>query len=366
MPKYFDFGYLDDGRPYAVLEYLRGETLAEYLSTHGPLEVKVARHLMEQVARTMAAAHACGIVHRDLKLDNLFVVDSGQSMPRIKILDFGIAYVTPAEDDARLTRQGDFLGTPQFCAPEQVYGRVDDPVVDVYALGVCGFAMLTGRLPFEGPAAQILADKNRQAPPRLDELQKDAPAQVTSLIDSMLARAPDARPQSMDAVIDGLGTWPTSLTRNPSNAPAEPRRWRPLLWGAITVAAVIALQLLWSDWRLGPADDVPSASIPTDEERISVPAPTTPPSLAPASRDPRESAALQQDETEEAEPAGPDAEPDAEPDSNSESAGPARPAPPPRSQRPRRRRASTTPPPPESPAGGTEPVDDVVIANPFE
>jgi len=369
VPRYFDFGYLDDGRPYAVLEFLRGETLAGFLERRGPLDVETTATLLEQVARTMAVAHRRGIVHRDLKLENLFVVDAGAPAPRVKILDFGIARVAGAGEGARLTSHGEFLGTPGYCAPEQVYGDADDPAVDIYALGVCGFAMLAGRLPFEGPPAQMLADKTHDAAPGLDEVRRDVPNAATALIGAMLERDPGRRPPTMEAVVEGLASWRTVVRSPPTPSPPASTRSRRWIWGTLPLAAAAVALFVARGAQSGAADApraidtsgapneartraLPAAMMPaaTETPRSVSPVPASPPQAPPAGSAPG------QPSLEDGDDGPPEAKaPEASPKRRKRAARP-------------RRRAKATPSTRAAGAAEREPglADDVVIADPFE
>jgi serine/threonine protein kinase len=140
-----DFGVTDDGTPYLVMEYLRGQDLGVLLRrSRGPLTVEYVADLMLGVCAALRACHQLGIVHRDLKPSNIFLADTDTGH-EIKVLDFGVSKAPMA---AELTQEGQILGTPQYLSPEQVNGKVG-PESDQYALGVLLYVCLTKRLPFE-------------------------------------------------------------------------------------------------------------------------------------------------------------------------------------------------------------------------
>jgi len=140
-----------------VMELLEGQSLAQAIAEHGPLEPGRFLGILAQVCRALAAAHAAGFVHRDLKPDNIFLVDRGRDEDFVKLLDFGL---TKAFGDQRLltqtpaaaTMDGFFVGTPAYVSPEQASGRPIDHGTDVYAVGVILYELICGRLPFEGPS----------------------------------------------------------------------------------------------------------------------------------------------------------------------------------------------------------------------
>jgi len=139
-----DFGEDQGGDLYYVMELLEGRTLTQLLRQESPLELPRALALLEQVCRALAAAHAAGVVHRDVKPDNVLVERLGDGTERAKLIDFGISHL---QDGRRLTRHGEIIGTPEYMAPEQAAGHRVDESTDVYAAGVLAFELLTGTLP---------------------------------------------------------------------------------------------------------------------------------------------------------------------------------------------------------------------------
>jgi tRNA A-37 threonylcarbamoyl transferase component Bud32 len=143
-----DFGKLEDGAPYFVMELLAGRTLAAALR-EGPLAPRVAVHIARRLAEALGAAHEAQVVHRDLKPENVFLIGyagSDRIPDDVKVLDFGTAKILGS---AKITKTGIVFGTPHYMSPEQAAGQPADHRVDVYALGVILYEMLTGRVPFE-------------------------------------------------------------------------------------------------------------------------------------------------------------------------------------------------------------------------
>jgi eukaryotic-like serine/threonine-protein kinase len=182
------YDYSEDdpcGRPYLVMELVEGMPL-DGLLTRGPLDAAFTMDIIAQVAEGLAAAHAAGLVHRDIKPQNLLVTRSGQ----IKITDFGIARMA---DASHVTSAAMMLCTPAYLAPERARGAPAAPAADLYALGIVAYQCLAGRLPFTGePLAVMLAAQQQPLPP----LPASVPAGVAALVTHLAARDPLARPAS--------------------------------------------------------------------------------------------------------------------------------------------------------------------------
>ena len=195
-----DFGTEDDGALYYVMEALDGRSLGTILVEDGPFDVDRALALLEQVARALGAAHARGVIHRDVKPDNVFVVKRPDGTERAKVIDFGISQVTPEAGRDRITRAGSIIGTPEYMAPEQAAGDPVDQRADVYALGVLAYELLTGTLPIVAltPVATLVAHQTR-APVPPSRRRPAIPPEVDRLILRALAKRPEDRPASMEA-----------------------------------------------------------------------------------------------------------------------------------------------------------------------
>jgi serine/threonine-protein kinase len=179
----FSAGTLDDGRPFYSMEWLAGQTLADELATRGRLSVRDALLTASHVADALAAAHAKGVIHRDVKARNVIVLAPDER--QIKVIDFGVAKVSDTVTRTPVATTTTLLGSPATMAPEQLRG---DPVcarTDVYGLGILLFHMLTGRLPFEASDASALEDKHLHAPPP----SASALAPVPRGLDDVIARA---------------------------------------------------------------------------------------------------------------------------------------------------------------------------------
>jgi serine/threonine-protein kinase len=196
----FDYGE-HHGFPYLVMEYLRGESLAARLEREQIRPIDEALDIGIQIARTLAAAHALGVVHRDLKPQNIQLVPdpAGTGRDQVKVLDFGVAKAGSATGWPQLrTNPGDLLGTPYYMAPEHgVCAASVDARADVYALGCLLFQATCGQVPFDGDLVEILAAHATVPAPPPTTLNPAIPPALGALILRMMAKSPDLRPASM-------------------------------------------------------------------------------------------------------------------------------------------------------------------------
>jgi serine/threonine-protein kinase len=283
----YDYG--EDGAaasPYLVMELVDGPSLARVLAA-GPLTAAHAMDVLAQAAAGLQAAHAAGLVHRDVKPGNLLVGPSGQ----VKITDFGIAH---AAWSAPLTLTGALVGTPAYLAPERVVGGPATAASDLYSLGVVGYQCLTGTVPFEGiPHEVTAAHRHRTLPP----LSPAVPAVVAELVLDLTAKDPAARPASAGEVAVRAGRLRDALAGRPTAAPpaSEPGRPPPArAMGAEPVTLAGDPVSLAGDpaplagepgrWAGGP---VPLAGMPVPRAwEPATLADASPPDMAPAHRRP--------------------------------------------------------------------------------
>lgn len=195
----YDVGVLDDGSPYLVMERLRGSSLAAWIERQGALDQSVLIDIMTQVLSALAMAHDRGVVHRDLKPDNIFLVTSPRGVAQAKLLDFGISKASGIEDTAvDLTRTGMVMGTPYYMAPEQARGDRDlDHRVDLWAVGVILYEALTGRRPFVARNYNALLVQILTAKPRpIRELNPAVTEPLAGVVARALSKLREDRQQS--------------------------------------------------------------------------------------------------------------------------------------------------------------------------
>ncbi|RMH39498.1 MAG: serine/threonine protein kinase [Deltaproteobacteria bacterium] len=259
-----DFGTTRDGTTFQVMELVEGPTLAQVLSEHGRLYVARAVGIAVQIGRALAAAHGKGIVHRDVKPENVFLVSGGGRTDFVKLADFGIAKVThldgPSTLSPRLTRQGAVFGTPEYMPPEQAMGRADlDHRADVYALGAVLYHMVTGRPPHKGATTmetlvQVIQDPVR--PPGEVAPEVGFSDAFERVVMRALESDRDRRFGSMAEFIDAL-QFAAGGADAPRGATAPPARADP------PVAGPADPTLAPGQWWIGP-DGVATLAQPTD------------------------------------------------------------------------------------------------------
>jgi eukaryotic-like serine/threonine-protein kinase len=245
----YDWG--QDGRAYyLVMEYVAGQNLRELVRQHGPLPEGRALAIAAEVAAALEAAHARGVVHRDVKPHNVMQDDRG----RVKVADFGIAH---AGGTTTLTRTGaGVLGSAHYMSPEQARGERVDARSDLYSLGALLFELLTGRTPYQGDAPLVVAMQHLNAPvPSAREVRPDLSAATTALLDRALAKDPAARYPSaaaMRVALEAARANPTAAGTAVAAAPAgwstaPPRRsflaerWPLLLALGLVMVLVLAV-----------------------------------------------------------------------------------------------------------------------------
>ena len=195
----YDAGDDADG-PYIVMELVDGPTLAAYLREHGKLSFEEATSILEQMLAVLGAAHAQGILHRDVKPANVLLAEDGQ----VKLADFGIAKVL-SDASAELTLHGHVMGTPTYLAPERVAGQEASPQSDLYSAAVIGYEMVAGKPPFKGEnVAATLAAHQRAAVPALVDVRPDAPPEYAATVERGLAKDPADRFASAEEMRDAL------------------------------------------------------------------------------------------------------------------------------------------------------------------
>jgi serine/threonine-protein kinase len=241
--KVFDVGRMPSGAPYLVMEFLDGQDLAQILANEGGrLSIPRAVHFTIQILRALQTAHAAGIIHRDMKPSNCFVIDKDGEPDFVKLVDFGISKVRsddPEGKPANLTRTNSALGTPLYMSPEQARAAPDlDARSDLYSAGAMFFECLTGRPPHVGPTyEQILIAICTVDPPDVRRYRPEVSRELAAFVGKALAREPDARFQTADAMLDALA----AITAGASLRSADPQVLRRRARARMIVAGVVAM-----------------------------------------------------------------------------------------------------------------------------
>lgn len=222
----FDFGE-DQGRPFIIMEFLRGESLRDAIKNQHTGDLRTKLHIALQISRSLDYIHSKRIIHRDIKPDNIHV----DMQQRVKLMDFGIA----KSHNVALTRVGFTLGTPYYMAPEQVLGQQVTPLVDVYAFGILMYELFTGTKPIGGDSIDKVFMQILQEPLNLEPLrQSGAPPSVVEMVERCTAKMPQQRIQGFGAIIVELERMNEELTPaatpdrtglGPAVAPVSSARW---------------------------------------------------------------------------------------------------------------------------------------------
>jgi hypothetical protein len=261
------------GTPFLVMPLLAGELLETRLQRDPVVSVAEAVRLTQEAAEGLAAAHAKRLVHRDVKPANLWLEAPAG---RVKVLDFGLARAADPTDG--LTSPGAVLGTPGYMAPEQIDGRAPDSRADLFSLGCVLYRLLTGRPAFDGATlTALLRATAEHDPPPPHELRPEVPIPVSALTMKLLAKRPEDRPASAQAVADELRQLPLAGADSDGDAARPPagrtetHRWR--LWvGSAALAAIVAAALFLVVWpkRAGPAAGSAPTAAPVHRQPLRV------------------------------------------------------------------------------------------------
>ena len=205
----YDYGVTNAGAPFITMELLEGETLAERLKRVGPLPPVDAVRTLMRAMKGVTVAHTKGVVHRDLKPDNIFLAREDNGTERPKVLDFGVSFVKRTHADERLTKAGGLLGTPAYLAPEMIEGDSHGDVRgDVWAFGVMLYETLSGQMPFRGRTVHVLLDAIcTKSPAPLTSLVPDVDPALAAIVERALAKDPDERYPGVRELYDDLEGW---------------------------------------------------------------------------------------------------------------------------------------------------------------
>jgi len=293
----YDHGVTDDGRPFIVMEYLRGEPLDKRLDRVQRLPAKETARMLMQVCRALSKAHAAGIVHRDLKPENVFLVwDDEDGADVAKVVDFGIAKFTDNQlGNSSATRTGSVLGTPYYMSPEQARGlRSVDYRSDLWSVGVIAYRCIIGTLPFEGEAVGDLLVKLCTAPlPVPSQVAPEVPPGFDAWFAKALTREPEGRFASASELAESLaavcglsvrGSYSTADIPIPSFASGPMGSSSPAITpgpGAMTPPGILPVTPYPTADRTGPnpafhqsAGNVNTLQMATGAPTTQTPAPT--------------------------------------------------------------------------------------------
>ncbi len=215
VARVFDVGHLPDGSPFIVMEYLEGHDLGALIDERGPLPIKLAVEYVLQACQALAAAHARGVVHRDVKPENLFLERRAQGLDMIKVLDFGISKValTGSSFESRhpLAQTTMAMGSPTYMSPEQIRASQDiDSRTDIWSLGCVLYELLTGKPAFDAPSlTQISAAILEREPPALRQRCPGASTGLEVVVKQCLAKDPRGRFQNVGELAVALSPYGT-------------------------------------------------------------------------------------------------------------------------------------------------------------
>jgi serine/threonine protein kinase len=244
----YDFDQADDESLFIAMEYLDGEKLSDVIRRDGPLEIGRAVRLCLRFAEGLEAAHRAGVIHRDIKPDNIMLVGE-EGVETIKLMDFGIARLRDVAATSRLTRPDVIMGTPAYMAPEQAEGKEVSERTDIYALGVVFYEMLSGEVPFKAPTpAAVLLKQVQEIPVPLRKLRREVPTEIERIVMQALEKKPERRQRDMRDLIQSLAKAMKTIVED--NVPhtimttipvAQKLKGinRNIIWASLSVALVI-------------------------------------------------------------------------------------------------------------------------------
>jgi serine/threonine protein kinase len=230
VPAVYDVGTYD-GRPFLVMQRVRGISVADLIAEQGQLPIGWAAAIAAQTCSVLSVAHQASLVHRDLKPSNLMLESEGS----VKVLDFGLAVALDRADFSTITSNGQTLGTPAYMAPEQILAGMSGPASDLYALGCTLYEMLCGQPVFAGSTAYTLMNMQVDERPRaVRGIRPEVPAELERLVFDLLEKKPGDRPANADAVYQRLMAFATGLeplpgVLRPPSVPSPVRMYASVL-----------------------------------------------------------------------------------------------------------------------------------------
>jgi serine/threonine protein kinase len=282
----YQVGELADGRPYLAMQLIDGEPLDRILAG-GPVSFTRALAIVRLVASALSDTHAADVVHRDLKPSNIVWRKDRNGDDRITLVDFGIAVCKPGNADATRLTAGGLIGTPHYMSPEQAHGEVVDARADLYALGCILFELVTGATPFDGSGFEVLLAHLGRPAPLPSERNPEVPEAIDRLVTYLMAKKPEDRPQSADAVVamiddalrrlEGRGS-PESVSQPPRarrktlmtvrDRPMPRPRSRFLAYGVVAVLGLSAAGVAAMKLTRGTGTSLADADRGDDDEIV--------------------------------------------------------------------------------------------------
>jgi serine/threonine-protein kinase len=218
VPQVLARGKDERGRPFMVFEFVEGLELTKILDEHVRLPPAVALEITLQMCEALRVAHLAGIVHRDMKPDNVIIVGPLDA-PLVKVLDFSVS----KDEDLALTQQGHVMGTPCYMAIEQALGEPITPLADIYSVGAILYDMLTGRPPYEpDEPGRVLSALLSKEPPRAIDLNPAIPPALATIVDTAMARSPKKRFPFIESMIEALRAASASITQRDTSETLPP------------------------------------------------------------------------------------------------------------------------------------------------
>ncbi len=249
-----EFGVTDEGQPFMVMEFIEGKTLSKVIDERGALPLDLCVNIFKQVCSGISHAHSRGVLHRDLKPSNIMLTAPDSWTPQVRIVDFGIAKVMDLDEDdtstGKLTRTGDFVGSPLYMSPEQCLGKNIDLRSDIYSIGCIMFEALTGHAPFSGGTQMeiMLRQMNDKAPTLKESSGGNAyPAWIERLVARALAKDPNLRFQSIDEMKKAIEDRVVADVKPASGDGSAKKVGTPVIvGGALALLAVAAAAVFYS------------------------------------------------------------------------------------------------------------------------
>lgn len=251
-----DFGVTPERIVFLVMELVHGDSLRKMLREEGALDYIRTVNIVRQICGAVEAAHRSGVIHRDLKPDNI-IIEKSHHQERVKVLDFGIAKLKETKPSGFLTQAGMIIGTPQYMSPEQCQSKPLDPTSDIYSIGIILYEMLSGLVPFDADSTLDVVFKQLHDTPRpLQEVAPRTPDVLAQVVMRSLLKNPEHRQQSASELSDELKIAVETLGEKSSLAATDALVYRPVTAPGIDAETVMDQPALLTD----PQQDIPTSA----------------------------------------------------------------------------------------------------------